>query len=229
MTDVLGYPRYSAHGGDWGSFVTEQIARSHGGAVVGVHLTDVPFWHSFQKPDDVSAAETDYLQTLEDFQMQEGAYAMIQGTRPLTLANGLNDSPAGLAAWLIEKFQRWSDCDGDIERSFSKDELLTNVMMYWATQTVGSAFLPYYGVMQAGLPRWILEGAKAKLGSNDTPAGFAIAIKDPTHPPRAWAERFFNVVRWTEMPKGGHFAAMEQPQLLAEEIRAFFRPLRRAP
>ena len=99
-------------------------------------------------------------------------------------------------------------------------------MIYWATQTAGSSFLPYYGLMQAGLPRWILEGAKAKLVSNDTPAGFAIALKDPTHPPRAWAERFFNVVRWTEMPKGGHFAAMEQPQLLAEEIRSFFSPLR---
>ena len=226
MTDVLGYARYAAHGGDWGSSVTEQIGRSHAGSVVGIHLTDVPFSHSFQKPDDLSAAETDYLQTLEAFQMKEGAYAMIQGTRPLTLANGLNDSPAGLAAWLIEKFQRWSDCGGDIETCFSKDELLTNVMIYWATQTTGSSFLPYYGVMQAGLPRWILEGAKAKLGSNKTPAGFAMFPKDLSHPPKAWAQRFFNVVRWTEMPRGGHFAAMEQPQLLAEEIRAFFRPLR---
>jgi pimeloyl-ACP methyl ester carboxylesterase len=226
MTEVLGYPRYAAHGGDWGSTVTEQIGRSHSGSVVGIHLTDVPFWHGFQKRGDLSPEETEYFQAIQDFQMKEGPYALIQGTRPLTLANSLNDSPAGLAAWLVEKFRRWSDCGGDIETCFSKDELLTNVMVYWATQTAGSSFLPYHALMQAGLARWILEAAKAKLGSAATPAGFAMFPKDLSHPPKVWAERFFNVVRWTEMPRGGHFAAMEQPELLAEDIRAFFRPLR---
>jgi pimeloyl-ACP methyl ester carboxylesterase len=115
MTEALGYGKFGAHGGDWGSTFTEHLARSHASSVVGIHLTDIPFWHSFQKPGDLSAAEEKFLAAIEQFQMREGAYAMIQGTRPQTLADGLNDSPAGLAAWLVEKFQRWSDCGGDVE------------------------------------------------------------------------------------------------------------------
>jgi len=226
MTSELGYDRFGAHGGDWGSTVTEHLARSHAASVVGIHLTDVPFWHAFQKPGDPSPAEEKFLAGIEQFPMQEGAYAMIQGTRPRTLADGLNDSPAGLAAWTVEKFQRWSDCDGDVERRFTKDELLTNVVTTWATDTVESSFLPYYDLTHAGAMRWIVEKAKEWAGSSKVPAGFAMFPKDLSHPPREWAERFFNVQRWTEMPKGGHFAAMEEPELLAEDIRAFFRPLR---
>jgi pimeloyl-ACP methyl ester carboxylesterase len=151
---------------------------------------------------------------------------MIQGTRPRSLAVGLNDSPAGLAAWIVEKFREWSDCHGDIENSFSKDELLTNIMIYWTTGTVESSFQPYYDYMNAGGMRWMKEAARQWLGSLRTPAGFAVFPRDISHPPREWAERFFNVQRWTEMQKGGHFAAFEDPQNLATEIRAFFRPLR---
>jgi pimeloyl-ACP methyl ester carboxylesterase len=129
MTDELGYRRYGAHGGDWGSTVSGQLARSHASAVIGIHLTDIPFWHTFQKPKDLSSAESKYLDSIQRFQAQDGAYAMIQGSRPRTPAPALNDSPAGLAAWLIEKFQEWSDCDGNLENRFSKDELLTNVMV----------------------------------------------------------------------------------------------------
>jgi microsomal epoxide hydrolase len=159
--------------------------------------------------------------------MGEGAYAMIQGTRPETLADALNDSPSGLAAWIVEKFQRWSDCKGNIESRFTKDVLLDNLTLYWATETIGSSFLPYYDMMQAGAPRWVLEKAKEWVGSSAVPAGFALFPADITHPPREWAERFFNVQRWTPMPRGGHFAAMEEPELLAEDLRAFFRPLRK--
>jgi pimeloyl-ACP methyl ester carboxylesterase len=226
MTEELGYERFGAHGGDWGSTITEHLARSHAGSVVGIHLTDVPFWHAFQKPGDPSPAEAKYLEGIEGYAMDEGGYAMIQGSRPQTLADGLNDSPAGLAAWIVEKFQRWSDCGGNIESKFTKDELLTNVMLYWATETIGSSFLPYYDLTHAGALRWMAEKAKELLGSSKVPAGFAMFPKDLSHPPREWAERFFNVQRWTEMPRGGHFAAMEEPELLAEEIRAFFRPLR---
>jgi microsomal epoxide hydrolase len=226
MTKELGYPLFGAHGGDWGSTVTEHLARSHSASVLGIHLTDVPFWHAFRQPDDASPAEREFLKRNQDFQMGEGAYAMIQGTRPQTLADGLNDSPAGLAAWLVEKFQRWSDCDGDVERRFSKDELLTNVMIYWVTESIGSSFLPYYDLVNAGAPRWILEKAKEWLASTAVPAGFALFPKDIGHPPRSWAERFFNVQRWAELPRGGHFAAFEEPELLAREIREFFRPLR---
>jgi pimeloyl-ACP methyl ester carboxylesterase len=226
MTEELGYERFGAHGGDWGSTVTEHLARSHSASIVGTHLTDVPFWHAFQKPDDLSPAEETYLGENQKFQTQEGAYAMIQGTRPQTLADGLNDSPAGLAAWLVEKFQRLSDCDGDVEKRFTKDEMLTNVMIYWATETIGSSFLPYYDLMHAGAATWIIEKAKEWVGSSKVPTGFALFPKEFSHPPREWAQRFFNVQRWTKMPRGGHFTAMEEPELLAEDIRAFFRPLR---
>jgi microsomal epoxide hydrolase len=228
MTDTLGYERFGAHGGDWGSTVSEHLARSHSASVIGIHLTDVPFWHAFQRPHDLSPAEAKFLEGIERFQKSEGAYAMVQGSRPQTLADGLNDSPAGLAGWIVEKFQRWSDCDGDVERRFSKDELLTNIMIYWTTQTIGSSFLPYHDVTHAGALRWMLEKAKEWAGSSNVPTGFALFPKDLSRPPREWAQRFYNVQRWTEMPHGGHFAAMEEPELLAAEIRAFFRPLRRA-
>jgi pimeloyl-ACP methyl ester carboxylesterase len=221
----LGYRRYGAHGGDWGSTVTEHLGRSHGDAVVGVHLTDVPFWHAFQKPHRRSAAEDDYLAAIDGFQKKEGAYAMIQGTRPQTLADGLTDSPAGLAAWMVQFYQRWSDCDGDVERAFTKDELLTNIMIYWTSGTIASSFEPYYDLVHAGAGRWTVEMAKQLVGTK-VPAGFAMFPKDLSHPPREWAERFFDVERWTEMRRGGHFGAMEEPAALADEIRAFFRPLR---
>jgi pimeloyl-ACP methyl ester carboxylesterase len=226
MTRELGYSRFGAHGGDWGSTITEQLARGHASSLVGIHLTDVPFWHIFQKPKDLSADEEKFLEVNEKWQRESAAYAMIQGTTPRTAAVGLNDSPAGLAAWLIEKFQEWSDCGDDIEKSYTKDELLTNVMIYWVTGTIESSFQPYHDVMNAGGMRWMQEAAKGLLGSADTPAGFALFPRDISSPPREWAERFFNVQRWTEMPRGGHFAALEEPERLAAEIRAFFRPLR---
>jgi microsomal epoxide hydrolase len=226
MTNELGYARFAAHGGDWGSTVTEHLARSHPAAVIGIHLTDVPFWHAFQKPHTLSAAEKRFLESIEQFPRTEGAYAVIQGTRPETLAQGLNDSPAGLLAWIVEKFQRWSDCGGDVESRFTKDELLTNVMLYWTTQSIGSSFQPYYDLTHANVVRWMLETAKTWIHPVKVPAGFALFPKDLSHPPREWAERFFYVKRWTQMPRGGHFAAMEEPELLAEDIREFFRPLR---
>jgi microsomal epoxide hydrolase len=227
MTDTLGYERYGAHGGDWGGVVTELLARSHASHLIGIHLTDVPFFHIFRKPDDLSAAEKKFFEKNETWQREEGAYAMIQGTRPRSAGPGLNDSPAGLAAWIAEKFQRWSDCGGNIETRFSKDELLTNIMIYWVTQTIESSFQPYRDFMKAGALRWMTETVRGLAGSHATPAAFARFPADISHPPREWAERFFNVQRWTDMPAGGHFAAFEEPELLAEDIRAFFRPLRR--
>jgi pimeloyl-ACP methyl ester carboxylesterase len=226
MTGVLGYARYGAHGGDWGSTITEHIARSHAASVLGIHLTDVPFWHALKPPDDLEPEERDYLEKVGHFQEREGAYALIQGTKPQTLTDALNDSPIGLAAWLTEKFQCWSDCDGDIDRCFTRDEMLTNTMIYWVTGSIGGAMLPYYDVMHAGPSRWISEGLKQKLGSDQVPAGFALFPGDLSRPPRAWAQRFFNVQRWSEFPRGGHFAALEQPEALVADIRDFFRPLR---
>jgi pimeloyl-ACP methyl ester carboxylesterase len=226
MTNILGYERFAAHGGDWGTTVTEQLARSHAKSLVGIHLTDVPFWHLFKPPADPSSAEEKFLAQTEAWQKKDGAYAMIQGSRPATLAHGLNDSPTALAAWIVDKFHAWSDCRGNIESRFTKDELLTNVMIYWTTQTIDSAFLPYYDFTNSGAMTWVVEGVKQWMGSTGVPAAFARFPKDISHPPREWAERFFNVQRWTEMPEGGHFAALEEPQRLVDDIRAFFRPLR---
>jgi pimeloyl-ACP methyl ester carboxylesterase len=144
---------------------------------------------------------------------------MMHATRPQTLAYGLNDSPVGLAAWIVEKFRAWSDCDGDVERRFSKDELLTNLMIYWATETISSSVRMYYEILH--MPSPLKSGQRIEV-----PAGVALFPKDILPPPREWGERSLRVQRWTQMPRGGHFAALEEPELLAEDIRAFFHPLR---
>ena len=233
MTEVLGYPRYGAHGGDIGSIVCEQLGRGHaaihGGAVVGVHLTDVPIQHAQTPPADLSAKEKAYLAQVERFSQLGGGYKHIQGTRPWTPAAALNDSPAGLAAWIVEKFYHWSDCGDDIESRYSKDELITHVMLYWVTQTIGTSFLAYRDFTKPGAVRGAVEKVKEWLAPKGAPAGFALFPKDIARPPREWAERFYDVRRWSEMERGGHFAALEEPERLAEEIRAFFRPLRAVP
>lgn len=226
MTDVLGYDKFVAHGGDWGSIITEHLARTHSRHVLGIHLTDVPFLHNFQKPDDLSEAEKKFMDESEQHQMKEGAYAMIQGTRPHTLAAGLSDSPAGLAAWILEKFYSWSDCKGNIETRFTKDQLLTNISLYWHTQTVPSSFKPYYDTLHASAFTWIGEKIKEWTGSSSVPTGFVTFAKENAHLPREWAERFFNVQRWTTFPRGGHFSALEEPKVLAHELVEFFRTLR---
>jgi pimeloyl-ACP methyl ester carboxylesterase len=226
MTKGLGYARFGAHGGDWGSTVTEQLARSHAESVVAIHLTDVPFGHLFQRPDDPSSAEMSFFKKADQWQKKEGAYAMIQSTKPQSLAQALNDSPVGLASWIVEKFYTWSDCGGAIESRFTKDELLTHIMIYWVTESIGSSFLPYYDFANASALTWIKEGVKKWTGSSQVPAAFALFPKDIGNPPREWAQRFFNVRRWTEMERGGHFAAMEEPELLVADIRAWFREFR---
>jgi pimeloyl-ACP methyl ester carboxylesterase len=226
MTDRLGYERFGAHGGDWGSTITEQLAKQHSGSVIAIHLTDVPFGHILRKPDDPSPAEQKMLQKSEARLQREGAYALIQSTKPQSLAPGLNDSPAGLAAWIVEKFRAWSDCGGNVESRFTRDELIPNVMIYWATQSIGTSLLPYFDYANAGAMTWMAQGLKNLAGSSTVPTAFALFPADIGHPPREWAERFFNVQRWTEMPRGGHFAAMEEPELLAADPREWFRRFR---
>lgn len=185
----------------------------------------MPFLHAYGRPDDPSRAEKKYLEAIQQFPQTQGAYALIQGSQPLVAAMGLADSPIGLAAWIVEKSRRWSDCEGELERALTKDEVLTNVMLYWITATVAS-FLPYYDVAHTGALGWIGQKFKQLKGSASVPAAFALFPKDLSQPPREWAERFFNVQRWTDRTRGGHFAALEVPEVLAEDIRAFFRPLR---
>jgi pimeloyl-ACP methyl ester carboxylesterase len=169
MTERLGYRRFGAHGGDWGSTVTEQLARSHSDCVVAIHLTDVPFWHLLEKSADLSPAEQRLFEHNEEWMQKEGAYALIQSSKPQSLAQGLNDSPAGLAAWIVEKFRAWSDCGGDVESRFTRDELLTHIMIYWATESIGPSFLTYYDYASAGALTWIREGVKRWAGSRHQP------------------------------------------------------------
>jgi pimeloyl-ACP methyl ester carboxylesterase len=219
MTKELGYQRFAAQGGDWGSSVTEQLAVAHPDVVLGFHLNNIPYHHLFAQADNLSQEEKTYLEAVGPWQFAEGAYAMIQGSKPQTLAYGLHDSPVGLAAWIVEKFRSWSDCAGNVEKRFTKDELLTTITLYWVTETINAANRLYYDAAHDfTFPQ--------HTGRSDVQAAIARFPKDILPAPREWAKRWFNVQRWTEMPRGGHFAALEEPELLAEDLRAFFRPLR---
>lgn len=222
MTEVLGYGRFGAHGGDIGAGVTTRLGLSFPDQLVGIHLTAVTEPYLGPGAPALSPAEQAYRALVERWDDEEGAYSHIQSTRPQTLAYGLNDSPAGLAAWIVEKFRAWSDCAGEVERRFSKDELLANVTLYWVTQTINSSIRLYYDSRHHSNP----------LGQGDrvtVPTGVALTREEVAHAPREWAERTYNLQRWVELPRGGHFTALEEPELLAQEIRHFFRPLRSAP
>ena len=221
MTDELGYARYGAHGGDWGGAVTASVAHARPDDVVGAHVTLVigaPYLGEGAAP--LTAAEKALQAEREQWRHAEGGYGHIQGTKPQTLAYGLTDSPVGLAAWIVEKFRTWSDCGGDIESVYTKDELLTNISIYWFTGTIGSSVRLYYESQRDPL----------QLGRDERirpPAAVATFPKEIAHPPREWCERIFgDLRRFNDMPYGGHFAAMETPRELAEDIRGFFRELR---
>ncbi|MBA2448337.1 MAG: alpha/beta fold hydrolase [Chloroflexi bacterium] len=219
MTDVLGYGRFVAHGGDWGSFITARLGAVYPDRLLGIHLNMLPVRRDTDQPTDATAEEVAYLQELRHWIREETGYQTIQGTRPQTLAYGLTDSPVGLAAWIVEKFRAWSDCGGDVENSFSRDELLTNITIYWATGTINPSFWPYYARIHVGWP--IPEGTRV-----DVPTAYAAFPREIVRPPRSIAERTFNIQRWTPMPSGGHFAALEEPEALADDLRAFFRQFR---
>ena len=219
MTEELGYPKFAAAGGDIGSGVTRYLASGHPGLLYGIHLSDIGIIRSLMNTNDLaelSKEEVNYIQNAQEWISREGAYMSVQSTKPQTLAYGLSDSPVGLAGWILEKFQAWSDCKGDLRQSFSEDELLTNIMIYWVTNTIGSTARMYYENTHSLPP----------LGRIEVPTGIAMFPADILPPPKAWAERNLNVTRWTSLPRGGHFTAMEEPELMAEDIRSFFRPFR---
>jgi pimeloyl-ACP methyl ester carboxylesterase len=220
MTDVLGYRRFAAQGGDWGAFVTSRLGYQFAERLIGIHVNLLAVRRDPKMLENPTAEEKLFLGQLNHFLKEETGYQWIQGTKPTTLAFALTDSPAGLAAWIVEKFRSWSDNDGDVESAISRDEMLTNIMLYWATGAIGSSFWPYYARMHGPWP--IPEGARIAV-----PTGYAEFPKEILRPPRSVAERSYgDIRRWTEMEKGGHFAALEQPEALAREIREFFRPLR---
>jgi pimeloyl-ACP methyl ester carboxylesterase len=219
MTDVLGYGRFAAQGGDWGSFITTQLALSYPERLAGIHITLLPAPREVNWPANPSEEEARYLRELDSWMREETGYQWIQGTKPQTLAYALTDSPVGLAAWIVEKFKTWSDCGDDLESRFSKDELLTNIMLYWVTGAIGSSFWPYYARRHQD---WFIK-PDTRI---EVPTAHAAFPREIVRPPRAWAEKVFNLQRWTEMPAGGHFAALEEPDRLAADLQAFFRTLR---
>jgi microsomal epoxide hydrolase len=213
----LGFSRYGAQGGDWGSFVTAWLGANRAQHLRGIHLNMMPIRRDpamFSNPSD---EERRFLGELEIFLKEETGYQWIQGTRPQTLAFALADSPVGLAAWITEKYRAWTDCDGDPRKALTMDEMLGNISLYWFTNCIGASFWPYYARMHGP---WPIDG---KVG---VPTGYCEFPREILRPPRAAAERVFtDIRRWSVMPKGGHFAALEQPAALAREIREFFRPL----
>jgi pimeloyl-ACP methyl ester carboxylesterase len=217
MTDALGYARFGAQGQDIGAAVTIRLGADHADVVAGIHLPGVLAFPPQDRP--LSAEGQAFLARQERWRSGDGGYAHQQGTYPQTLACGLTDSPSGLAAWLVDKIRARSDCDGDLERRFSKDEVLTYLTIYWATGCINSSFLFYYESQHDPQPPSALRV--------EVPVGVALFPKEnPVTGPREWAEPLYNIVRWTEMPRGGHFPAAEEPELLAAELREFFRPLR---
>jgi microsomal epoxide hydrolase len=218
MRDVLGYQRFAAQGGDWGSFISAYLGLTWPQHVVGIHINLIPIRREpLARSEDPELAA--YRAELDHWLREETGYSSIQGTKPQTLAYALTDSPVGLAAWIVEKFRTWSDCDGDLSRSFSMDDLLTNIMLYWTTGAIGSSFWPYYSRQHDG---WPLPADRRV----EVPTAYQAFPKDILHPPRHLAETALNVQRWTVAPRGGHFAALEVPELLAPDVRDFFRTLR---
>lgn len=216
MVDVLGHHRFGAQGGDRGAFVAASLAHRHPDNVAAIHLnlaTGIP-----APPGERSEAEERWLAEQAHWFAEEGGYSSLQSTRPQTLAFALSDSPVGLAAWIVEKWRAWSDCDGEVLRRFSADELLTNVMLYWVTQTIASSCRLYCENRRGG--RYGLDQVVK------VPTGVAVFPKEIYRAPRRFAEPRFNLVHWSVQPRGGHFAAFEQPELFVEDVRAFFRKVR---
>ena len=214
MTDELGYHRYGVQGGDWGGIISAKMASAHAGNIAGAHLNFL----MAPPPPQPDEADRAAIVARDAFQASETGYSNVQSTKPDSLTLAQNDSPAGLAAWITEKFHAWSGHAGNIEEAFTKDVLLTNLMFYWAPESIASAARIYFEARR--------DGPGFMYPKPETPAGIAVFPKEPWRVPRNWAEQRVHITRWAELPHGGHFAALEQPGALATEVVEFFRPLR---
>jgi pimeloyl-ACP methyl ester carboxylesterase len=219
LMDRLGYGRYGAQGGDWGAQITTRMATLDPRHCVGLHV-NMPIAGPPPGDAPLTTEEQADLAVMTRFQRDDAAYAQVQGAHPQTLGIALDDSPAGLLAWIVQRFRDWSDCDGVLERSFSRDQLLTNVMLYWVTRSFTSSARLYWETMHSGVLREPLEHV-------DVPTGIARYPKEEIlRFPRSWVEQRYHVTHWVDMPRGGHFAAMEEPELFADDVIAFFRTVR---
>lgn len=215
MVDVLGYREFVAQGGDWGAAVTSWLGIDHADVTRAIHLNMLPSW-IFVPAAQPGAEEAAYQARVAAMRAAEMGYFMVQSTKPQTIALALADSPLGFAAWVCEKFRAWGDTQGDIESRFSRDTLITNLMLYLATDSVGPAIWMYRGRAEESPPGAQPPRVEVPTGVACFPAEFI------PYPPRAVAERAYAIARWTEMPAGGHFGALEEPVAFSEEVRAFF-------
>ena len=220
MVETLGYTKFAAAGGDIGNDVVTRLALQHPGALTGIHLTDVRDPWLGPRTPPFTMAEQAYRAAQDRWYAAEGGYDHLQGTKPHTPAYALADSPLGAIAWIVEKLRAWSDCDGELERRFSLDQICTHVTLYLATDSLATSFQLYYD--RVNHPQGFGPGERVHV-----PTAVALfPAETPANPPREWAERAYNVLRWTPMPRGGHFPAAEEPDLLAHDFREFFRSLR---
>lgn len=211
----LGYQHYGVQGGDWGGITAAKMGSAHADHIAAIHLNFVVA----PPPAEMTDADRAAADARNAFQAGETGYSNVQGTKPDSLTVAQSDSPAGLAAWIVEKFRAWSDCDGDVETAFTKDTLLTNLMFYWGPGSTASAARIYYEASH--------DPTSFRYPRVEVPTGVAVFPKEPWRAPRSWAEPRFNIQRWTEMPRGGHFAALEVPDLLIDDVRAFFSTIAR--
>ena len=220
MTDVLGYPNYLAQGGDWGGAISSWLGFEHAPACQAIHINILTMRH----PDGPHGPEEEAWATqFEHDQSLENGYRTQQATKPQTLSYAMMDSPVGVAAWIIEKFNSWSDTDGDnIESAHTKDSLLTNIMVYLVTKTFNTASWIYYGRREEGGRLLSTDNRRVEVPT----AAALFPAELLAWPPRSYVERLYNITHWSEMPRGGHFAALEEPELLIDDIRAFARTLR---
>ena len=226
MQDVLGYDKFAAEGGDWGALITAQLGHKYADRLIGIHMHLLAALDFFggdggPKAEDFGPGEEGWRARNLNFMTREAGYMRLQASKPQTIAHALNDSPAGLCSWIVEKRRTWSDCGGDVERRFSKDDLCTTMALYWLTESYGTSARYYY---EAAHNPW--KPSHDRKPVVEAPTGAAVFLKEVMLMPRKWAERYYNLKRWTIMPSGGHFAPMEEPERLVEDIRAFFRPLR---
>ncbi len=224
MRDVLGYDRFAAHGGDWGALVSGHLGHLAPEAIVGVHLSLANIstinWRLLKR-EDFAPGEQRLYERMQESHRHIASHIAVHSFDPQTLAFGLSDSPAALAAWLLERRRNWSDCDGEVERRFSRDELLTTVMLYWATNGAAGSVRYYQASRGAG---WRIDASE--LPFIRAPTGIAVFPRDVVFIPRALAAQHADLRRWTLMEAGGHFAPAEEPEALVDDIRAFFRDLR---
>lgn len=225
MTDTLGYSRFGAHGSDFGLVVTEQLGHRYPESLIGIHVQGASpldfFTGGAARPSDYGPEDAERVARNQQFAQSELGYMALQTTKPQTASYALNDSPVGLCSWLLEKRRSWSDCGGDVERRFSKDELLTTVMLYWLTESYSSSARFYY---ESAHHQWTPSHNRTPVV--EVPTGVVLFRNDIIGMPRRWAERYFNLQRWTTVPHGGHFGAAEEPEIFVHELREFFRPLR---